>query len=41
MIRAGYGFDANGALLTAIVIGEPDYMETDEAFEVLNSVTER
>jgi len=41
VIRAGYGFDANGALLTAIVIGEPDYMETDEAFEVLNSVTER
>jgi tetratricopeptide (TPR) repeat protein len=41
VIRAGYGFDVNGALLTAIVFGEPDYMESDESYEVLNSVADQ
>lgn len=41
VIRAGFGFDVNGALLAAIVFGEPEYMGTDEAYEVLNSVAER
>jgi tetratricopeptide (TPR) repeat protein len=41
VLLAGFGFDVRGALFAAVVFGDPAYMRSTEAFEVLNSVVER